>query len=341
MLGRILRTCASLGLAGGLVVFVLPTVIGTTVGAVGQSIASVPTTRVLALVLLWMAGIYVHSFVLTGALPGLSRPRALTLNLTGSAVANVLPFGGATGMALNHHMIRAWGMSTASFASFTLVTNVWVVLLKLALPPIALLALVLGGSTVGPHTTVEVLAASSAFLLLLAVLVLLVVSRRSAVTVSHHLGRLVESGVRWRQVSATRVEDALLVCRDSVASVVSTRGTQLSAGMLGYAFLQATLLWACLGAVGVHPSLAVVLAAFAADRVMTLVPVTPGGVGFAEVGATATLAGFGVAAAPAAAAVLLYRTFTFAAEVPVGGVWLVGWFTLRRRHGSRQESASA
>ena len=32
-----------------------------------------------------------------------------------------------------------------------------------------------------------------------------------------------------------------------------------------------------------------------------------------------------------AAGVLLYRGFTFALEIPVGGVWLGGWLVARRR----------
>ena len=43
------------------------------------------------LVVLWALGLFVYSFVLTGSLAGLSRRRAMTLNLTGSAVTNVLP----------------------------------------------------------------------------------------------------------------------------------------------------------------------------------------------------------------------------------------------------------
>ncbi|MEZ5191932.1 MAG: hypothetical protein R2734_05130 [Nocardioides sp.] len=45
---------------------------------------------------------------LRAALPGLSMRRALTLSLTGSAVANVLPVGGAAGIVLNHRMTRSW-----------------------------------------------------------------------------------------------------------------------------------------------------------------------------------------------------------------------------------------
>jgi len=36
--------------------------------------------------------------------------------------------------------------------------------------------------------------------------------------------------------------------------------------------------------------------------------------------------------------VLLYRGFTFALEIPVGGAWLAGWFLRRRRRTSATQS---
>src|SRR6185369_16932344 len=45
----------------------------------------------------WFLGLCVYTVVLTASMPGLSHRRALTLNLSGSAVANVLPLGGIAG----------------------------------------------------------------------------------------------------------------------------------------------------------------------------------------------------------------------------------------------------
>jgi uncharacterized membrane protein YbhN (UPF0104 family) len=105
----------------------------------------------------------------------------------------------------------------------------------------------------------------------------------------------------------------------------------MSLGMLGYGLLQAVLLWACLHAVGADLAPAAVLAGFAVDRVMTLVVITPGAVGFAEAGTAAALIALGGSPAAVAAGVLLYRGFTFALEIPVGGTWLAGWLFWRRR----------
>jgi uncharacterized membrane protein YbhN (UPF0104 family) len=100
--------------------------------------------------------------------------------------------------------------------------------------------------------------------------------------------------------------------------------------MVGYAALQAALLWGCVAAVGGHLTPVQVLAGFAVDRVLTLVVLTPGAVGFTEAGTAAALTALGGAPAVMAAGVLLYRGFTYALEIPVGGVWLGGWVLAHR-----------
>jgi uncharacterized membrane protein YbhN (UPF0104 family) len=50
-----------------------------------------------------------------------------------------------------------------------------------------------------------------------------------------------------------------------------------------------------------------------------------------EAGTAAALIALGGAPAQVAAAVLLYRSFTFLAEIPVGGAWAIGWFASQRR----------
>jgi uncharacterized membrane protein YbhN (UPF0104 family) len=340
-LARVLRVVGALSLAGVLLGYVFPRVAGTTVSDVRAAFAAVSGRDAVILLVIWAAGLFTHSFVLTGALPGLTRARALTLNLTGSAVANTLPFGGAAGMSMNYVMIRAWGVESAGFAAFTLVTNLWVVLLKLAMPVLALAALWLTGAPVSLATRWTAVVSVSAFVLLLAVVAGALLSRRAAARASAVMSPAVAAigRVFGKHLDPVRVDDAVLTCRDTVATVLKRRWGQMSFGMAGYSFLQVLLLWASLHAVGVHLSPAVVLAAFAVDRVMTLAVITPGAVGFAEAGTAAALVALGGSPGAVAAAVLLYRGFTFALEIPVGGTWLAAWL-LRRRWLARSTPAA-
>ncbi|HEX2895747.1 MAG TPA: lysylphosphatidylglycerol synthase domain-containing protein [Marmoricola sp.] len=338
---RVLRVTGALALAAGLLGYVFPHVAGTTVSDVRAAFSAVSGRDAAILTVLWAAGLFTHSFVLTGALPGLTRSRALTLNLTGSAVANTLPFGGAAGMSMNYVMIRAWGVESAGFAAFTLVTNLWVVLMKLAMPVLALAALWATGGPVSLTTRWTAVVSVSALVLVLLAVAGALASRRGAARALAlvspavvAIGRLVR-----RQVDPVRLEEGVLAARDAMAAVLRRRWGQMSFGMVGYGLLQALLLWASLHAVGADLPPAVVLAGFAVDRVMTLAVITPGAIGFAEAGTAAALVALGGSPGAVAAAVLLYRGFTFALEIPVGGTWLAAWL-LRRRWLARSEPAA-
>jgi uncharacterized membrane protein YbhN (UPF0104 family) len=340
---RAARMLLSLTLVIALLGWGLPHLVGTTMKDVVTALKLVTKPDAAVLVLLWALGLWVYSYVLTGSLAGLSRRRAMTLNLTGSAVSNVLPFGGAAGMSLNFVMLRSWGFGAQEFSAFTLVTNLWGILLKLALPMVALAALFATGGKVGDNIRWTTLGAAIALALTVLLLVGFLSRRSVAERVAKPLGPVAArlSRIVRKPVAADVVEAALLEFRDRVVTVIGRRWALLSVGTLGYAVLQALLLWACLRAVGGPLGVTVVLAAFAVDRIMSMVVLTPGGTGFAEAGTAAALVALGGAPAAMAAGVLLYRGFIFALEIPVGGAWLFGWLWTHRREVRRHEAAEA
>jgi putative heme transporter len=69
------------------------------------------------------------------------------------------------------------------------------------------------------------------------------------------------------------------------------------------------------------------LAAFAFARLLTVLPVTPGGAGITEIGLIGILAAGASPriAAQVTAAVLLYRAVTYLAPVPGGAVACLAW----------------
>jgi putative heme transporter len=309
--GRALRlaTYAAGVVGGGLVLVALfPLVSGAPWVAVAATVTAIPGLWLVALVGLWAAGLMTHTVTLTAALPGLSHRRALLLSLTGSAVANVLPLGGAAGVALNYRMTRRWGFTRAGFASYTVVTNLWDVLVKLFLPLLAVPLLLLG-LPVGSGLRHVVTAAAVALPLVGAVAVLLIAHPRL-------LGRL------GSRVDGVRVQ---------VAGLVATAWYRLTLGMVAYTALLFALLTACLSVAGAEVPLGIVLLAFCVERLTTLAGLTPGGLGVVEVGLAATLLlAPGADPAGIATGAVLYRALTFGLEIPVGGVLLAGW-TWRQR----------
>ena len=63
-------------------------------------------------------------------------------------------------------------------------------------------------------------------------------------------------------------------------------------------------------------------------RLLTAVPITPGGVGIVELGLSSALVGFGAGNAEAVAAVLLYRVLTVVPTLVLGAILGLTW----RRH---------
>ena len=114
----------------------------------------------------------------------------------------------------------------------------------------------------------------------------------------------------------------------------------LALGGLGYPALQVVLLWSCLVALQVDVAFGAVLAAYAVERMLTLVPITPGGVGVVETAATAVLVGFGADPVGAAAGVVLFRVFSYLIEIPLGAVVAATWFAQTRRMAARTALAA-
>ena len=90
------------------------------------------------------------------------------------------------------------------------------------------------------------------------------------------------------------------------------------------------VLLACLRGVGLSQAQVpwqTSLAAFAFVRLLTVLPITPGGLGITELGLIATLAaGAGHQAnAQVTAAVLLYRAVTYLPPIPLGAIACLTW----------------
>lgn len=315
---RLLRATVVSVTAGVLLVVVLPRVLRVSWPLIATALRDVPVGDLGLLALVWIGGLLIHTVTLTAALPGLSHRRALTLSLTGSAVANVLPVGGAAGVALNYRMVRSWGHDRTAFAVYTAVTNVWDVAVKLAVPAVVLPLAVRGGTSL-PAALVPTLQRVTG--VGGAVLVVAIATGAAVALCPPLTARVARAprlaGVR-RVVAASR-------------ALVRRRWPRLTLGMLGYTAALAVLFVLCCRVGGLDLPPAALALGFATERLLTLVNLTPGGLGPVEVGLSALLVALGGAPLAVVTAVLLYRLFTVALEVPVGGLGILAW-AARRDH---------
>lgn len=328
---RWLGSVASVGLMVAMFAFVLPLIASTTWSQLPTVLHHVSSFDLLLLTSVWFAGLAMHTVALTAALPSLSHRRALTLSLTGSAVSNVTPLGGAIGVGLNYHMSRTWGFSKSDFVIFTFITNLWDVLAKICVPASIVAVLLASGRLAGGLLTSTAVASMVLLTILLAVLLTVVVNEALATRAA----RLVEraSTVVLRLVRSQRTADLspLLELRAGSWNRIRMGWPRLTGGQLAYSGLLLALLWTSLQSTGSGLTTSQILAGFAVERLLSLSILTPGGAGVIEVGLAGFLVATGGDPVGTVAGVLLYRAFTFLMEIPVGGMLLAGWLWVQRQ----------
>jgi uncharacterized membrane protein YbhN (UPF0104 family) len=330
---RIVAGAASLAAAVALLALALPAIVSAGWSAIGQQLATLPTLTLLGLGALWLAGLWTYTFVLTGSLPGLRHTQALVLNCAGSGISNLVPFGGAAGVAVTFAMAGSWGHPRRAIAVSTVVSGAWNVLSRLALPALGLAVLIASGHLPDRRLTIAAAVTTVVLVCLVALGVAVMVgdgTGRWGKRVSDRFGPAAPAASTPARVGLRRIRRALSQLRDGSVEVVRQGWRQLTLGMFGYLGMQYLLFWACLAATSTHVSAAVAVAAFALSRLLATVPITPGGVGVTESGTAALLVALGAAGAPAAAALLLFGIFTHAAEIPIGGLAWITWAAAKR-----------
>jgi uncharacterized membrane protein YbhN (UPF0104 family) len=121
--------------------------------------------------------------------------------------------------------------------------------------------------------------------------------------------------------------------RDGMADArrLASGGNWKLAGSLAYYAFDNAVLWAAFRAYGQTPPLSVIVMGYLVGSLGSAAPL-PAGIGAIDGGMIGALVLYGAPAAPAAAAVLLYRGISLALPVVVGGVaWGLGPGTTRRK----------
>jgi uncharacterized membrane protein YbhN (UPF0104 family) len=318
--------------AAVLIGLVLPSAVGSKWGAISAFAAQLSILDIGILFAVWLGGLAIYGAVQATALPGLGFLRGMLLNFVGSCVSNVVPFGGVAGTGVNLAMTRRWKYGTSAFVRFVAVTHLLNIVAKLALPALALAALLMTGTVASGSLIIAASIASAALLCLLALVGVVLATESSARALGAATQPLADIASRLiPRLSRVDTRHAFTEFRLHTADLLRGAWGRLTAGMLGYSGMQFLLFLLCLRMIGLTAPIPVVLAAFAMERTMTLVVITPGGLGLAETMSTLVLVALHVDPVASAAGVVIYRAFTYLFEIPVGGVWLIGWWISRVR----------
>lgn len=280
----------------------------------------------IALATIGMIVVYVTPYL--AALPGIAFWPAFKVRQTSFMISNVVPAGGAIGLAVQFGMLQSYGVGAAPATAAIGITSVWNTFVTLALPTIGLVALAVTG-----EATVQ--AVGLALVALLAVVIGIVgfaIILRSE-GAARRIGGWADSLLGWAfgllKKDAPDATQGILAFRTSIVDVVLDRWALITVTNLGQQLAQYLILYLAIVALQgswsdpIGPLEALV--AFSFGRLATFIPIPPGGMGTTDTIITAILTNMGLDNNTALAATMVWRAMTFFPQVVIGAITLLAF----------------
>jgi putative heme transporter len=332
----VLRSVLGIGLAVAVFVEVVPRI--ASYGSVASQLRTVSAPWGVALAAAAALDILTAALPWQALLPQLSWLGALGFTQASTALTTVFPGGAPLGMALSFGLLRRLRVTAGAAGFAVALTGIWSQVMIL-LYPLAGAALVFSSGRL-TGSTAAIAGASAAAGAVIAVIAIAVLrspgaalwlgdaAGRAGARVARVLRRNPPgwSGEAFVQLREERLAD---LRRRWPALTLATLGNQLSA----YLVFELSLRAVGVSLASLPPSEAFL--AWAIGRVISSLPLTPGGIGVVELGMIGTLVGFGAPHAHVVAAVLLYRALVILPTLVVGAIALL-LFRLRPRRPDEQ-----
>ena len=222
------------------------------------------------------------------------------ISWTELGMGSIVPASGAGGLALGAWILARRGMpaeriARRSIAFFLIKSSVNFV-------AVAVIGTAMALGLIGPHEPLWLTAVPAALAVLVIVAVLLVPRFGPGADPPPDATRL----RRWW----TAGRRAIIGGTAEAVEILRTHDLLVFAGAIGYWAFDNAVLWATFHAVGAPQPIGLILLGYLIGQLGGALPI-PGGIGGIDGGLIGTLVVFGAPAAPAAAAVLLYRIILF------------------------------
>jgi len=250
-----------------------------------------------------------------------------TAQLAGSAAAKILPGGGATGGVVQAKVLIDAGQPSSAVASGLTAIGLLNNAVLFLLPVLTIPALLIGpppADQLQLGLVVSIVLAAA----IIAIGVTALAWPRLVEATGRGIGRVVH--VVRPSVTPAGVAVALLAQRQRIADAFRGRWWRSVFAMAASRMFDYASLVAALVAFGAHARPSEVLLAFVVSQALAIVPITPGGVGFVDVGLTGMLVLIGIPTDTAVIGTLLYRLFSFWLPIPLGAFAWAGWRISRR-----------
>jgi uncharacterized protein (TIRG00374 family) len=323
---RLLGPLLSVGLLGAVFFWFLPQF--TSIGDVWASVQSMTWAEVAVLLLAAVWNLATYQFVVVSTMPGMTFRQATVATETTTAVSNTVLGGAAISLGLTYAMNSSWGFSRSRTSVSLLVSGLFNNFAKLGLPVLAL-ALLAFSSPPSTGRLLAGLAGVAGLALVVVGLWLLLRSQESAARLGRGMGRAASALRRPLGRSPVQGWDrATTKFRDRTALLLRARWHWITLATLVSHVSLFLLLLLALRFVGVDAgqvSWAEVLAVFAFARLLTAIPLTPGGLGVVELALITGLSASGGPRAMVAAAVLVFRALSYVLPIPLGLLTYLVW----------------
>jgi uncharacterized protein (TIRG00374 family) len=260
------------------------------------------------------------------ALPRLGFSSAIVMTQASTAASNVLPGGEAIGAALGFGMLRAWGYGRGLVAATVAVISSFNVLIKAVFPVLAVVWLLVTGADIGPLGAIAAIACVVA-VGIVTVVVLALRRESSTLAVGRRLDPLFSRVLSLlRRPERQTLSERLVHFRREAVGLLGRRWASLVVWTFVGHLTVFLVLLATLWALDVsNVDVAQAFAAWSLTRLLTAIPITPGGLGIVELGLTGALVAAGAGDAEAVAAVLVYRALTWLPPILIGLPAILFW----------------
>jgi uncharacterized membrane protein YbhN (UPF0104 family) len=322
----VLRGALGVALIAGVFVAVVPRI--ASYGSVAHRLGTVSAPWLAGLAAAALADVVTTALPWLAVLPQLSWLGALGFTQASTALTLVLPGGAPLGMALSFGLLRRLrvGAGPAGFA--VALTGIWSQGMIFLYPLVGAVLVFATGQLSGSTAAIAGASAGAGALLAGAAFAVLRspssarrlgdLACRVATRLAHLLRREAPAwnGETLVQLRAERLAD---LRRRWPSLTAATLFNQLTA----YVIFELSLRAVGISVAEIPPSQAFL--AWAIGRVISSLPLTPGGIGVVELGMIGTLVGFGAPHGHVVAAVLLYRGLVIVPTLAVGAVALLGF----------------
>ncbi len=260
----------------------------------------------------------------------------VTAGLAGNSVTNTLPAGAPVGASVQYRMLAGTGIDTVQAASGLAVSSIIGVAALFSLPIFAL-PVIFGGTAVSAGLVHAGELGGIGFVLIVVLGVVILTTDKTLLVLGKAIQWLMNK-LPPRRKQSKDLGARLVVERNTVRSDLGRnwwKALLLIAGRIGLDYFS---LLAVLRATGARPNPSLVLLAYSATAILTLLPITPGGLGLVEASLSGLLVLANIPTGDAVVATLAFRLGSYWLPTIAGGVCYILY---RRRYGRLRQSEDA